>query len=99
MFLVLFLSLVEVHSQTAPYVSFMGMNLPNHAYVDLTTLGEDINDPGNTVKCHSDLTTCCSRDEGDPLAFWNAKSTNSMATCDSSPNYVNGSCVCGYSVN
>ena len=30
-------SLVEAHSQTEyPYVSFMGVNLPNHAYVDLT---------------------------------------------------------------
>ena len=37
--LILFWSLVEVHSQTAPYVSFMGDILPNHAYVDLTTVG------------------------------------------------------------
>ena len=37
--LVLFLlwSLVEVHSQTEyPYVSFMGENLANHSYEDLT---------------------------------------------------------------
>ena len=62
--LVLILSLVEVHSQTVPYVSFMGVNLPNHAYVDLTTVDEDIGDPGDTVRCHSDLITCCSPDEG-----------------------------------
>ena len=59
MFLVLVLSLVEVHSQTVPYVSFMGVNLTNHAYVDITTVGEDINDPGDTVRCHTDLTSCC----------------------------------------
>ena len=53
-------SLVAVHSQTAPYVSFMGDILPNHAYVDLTTVGEDITDPGDTVRCHTDLTSCCS---------------------------------------
>ena len=55
-----------VHCQTVPYVSFMGVNLTNHAYVDLTLVGEDIDsDPGNTVRCHTDLTTCCSSDEGD----------------------------------
>ena len=53
-------SLVTVHSQTAPYVSFMGDILPNHAYVDITTVGEDISDPGDTVRCHTDFTTCCS---------------------------------------
>ena len=48
----------------------MGDILPNHAYVDLTTVGENISDPGNTVRCHSDLTTCCSRDEGDHRGNW-----------------------------
>ena len=68
--LVLILSLVEVHSQTVPYVSFMGVNLPNHAYVDLTTVDEDIGDPGDTVRCHSDLITCCSPDEGNHRGSW-----------------------------
>ena len=68
--LVLILSLVEVHSQTVPYVSFMGVNLTNHAYVDLTTVGDDIGDPGDTVRCHSDLTSCCSSDEGDHRGSW-----------------------------
>ena len=68
--LVLILSLVEVHSQTAPYVSFMGVNLPNHAYVDLTTVEDDIGDPGNTVRCHSDLTTCCTGNQGIHRGDW-----------------------------
>ena len=68
--LVLILSLVEVHSQTVPYVSFMGVNLTNHAYVDLTTVEEYISDPGDTVRCHSDLSTCCSHDEGDHHGSW-----------------------------
>ena len=63
-------SLVTVHSQTVPYVSFMGDILTNHAYVDLTTVGEDIGDPGNTVRCHSDLTTCCTSSEGDHRGRW-----------------------------
>ena len=49
-----------VHSQTEyPYVSFMGVNLSNHSYVDLTLVGEDTSDPGNIVRCHTDLETCC----------------------------------------
>ena len=63
-------SLVAVYSQTVPYVSFMGVNLPNHAYVDITTVEEDIGDPGNTVRCHSDLTSCCSSNEGDHRGSW-----------------------------
>ena len=59
-----------VHSQTVPYVSFMGVNLPNHSYVDLTTVGEDISDPGNTVRCHTDLETCCLGSQGIHRGDW-----------------------------
>ena len=63
--------LVEVHSQTEyPYVSFMGVNLPNHAYVDLTQVGNDISDPGNTVRCHTDLSTCCTGAQGIHRGDW-----------------------------
>ena len=51
-------SLVEVHSQTAPYVSFMGETLPNHAYVNLSLVGND-NSGSESVQCHTDLDTCC----------------------------------------
>ena len=64
-------SLVEVHSQTAPYVSFMGENLPNHAYVDLTLVGEDDADgTGNTVRCITDLATCCRVAQGIHRGYW-----------------------------
>ena len=45
-------AVVEVHSQTAPYLTFMDNNIPNHSYVDLNTVGT-----GNTneVQCHTDL--------------------------------------------
>ena len=58
--LLLFLlwSLVEVHSQTAPYLTFMGETLPDHSYVDLSALG-DIGNEDDHVVCHTDLTTCC----------------------------------------
>ena len=51
-------ALVEVHSQTVPYVSFMGTNLPNHSYVNLTLVG-NIQEGNDSVQCHSDLDTCC----------------------------------------
>ena len=69
-FLVLFWSLVEVHSQTIPYVSFMGDILPTHANVDLTTVGNDISATGDTVRCHTDLSTCCSGPQGVHHGDW-----------------------------
>ena len=48
-----------VCSQTFPYVSFMGLTLANHSYVDLSLVGDDYRGSDN-VKCHTDLTTCCS---------------------------------------
>ena len=58
-------SLVEVHSQTEfPYVSFRGETLPNHGYVNLSLVGTNIGDPGNTVRCHTDLQWCCSTVQG-----------------------------------
>ena len=54
-------ALLEVHSQqTFPYISFMGEALPYHAYVNLSLVGEDDSDPGNIVRCHTDLVKCCS---------------------------------------
>ena len=65
-------SLVEVHSQTEypPYVSFMGENLPNHSYVDFTLVGNVNSDPGNTVRCITDLSTCCSNGQGSHRGDW-----------------------------
>ena len=62
-------ALVEVHSQTVPYVSFMGTNLPNHSYVDLTLVGGAV-DGSDSVQCHTDLATCCSRLEGANRGDW-----------------------------
>ena len=48
----------------------MGVNLDNHAYVNLTTVGNDIGDSGDTVRCHSDLSTCCSGPQGIHRGDW-----------------------------
>ena len=58
---------VEVHSQTAPYLTFMGEILPNNSYVDLSLVGQGGNathDSGREIVCHTDLDTCCSGSDG-----------------------------------
>ena len=68
--LLLLLFLVEVHSQqTFPYVSFMGPALPDHSYVDLNTVGS-AGDNSDSVVCHTDLQSCCSRSEGIHRGNW-----------------------------
>ena len=62
-------ALVEVHSQTVPYVSFMGTNLSNHSYVNLTLVGRP-EDGGDSVQCHTDLSKCCNRTQGDDRGDW-----------------------------
>ena len=62
-------SLVEVHCQTAPYVSFMGQTLSNHGYVDLSQVGDDSSGSDN-VQCITDLQTCCTNDDGPHRGDW-----------------------------
>ena len=64
----LFLSLVHCQ-QTFPYVSFMGQNLVNHSYVDLSTIG-NADDNSDGVVCHTDLSTCCSGSQGSHRGDW-----------------------------
>ena len=67
--LCLFSALVDIHSQTVPYVSFMGTNLTNHSYVDLTLVGNSLNG-SDSVQCHTDLITCCSEAQGADRGDW-----------------------------
>ena len=62
-------SLVEVHSQTAPYLTFMGGTLPDHSYVDLSALG-DIGNENDHVVCHTDLTSCCGGEGFNDRGYW-----------------------------
>ncbi|CAI8045572.1 hypothetical protein GBAR_LOCUS25209 [Geodia barretti] len=67
----LFWSLVEVHSQTFPYVSFMGQTLANHSYVNLGEVGRpDLPGGGEGVQCITDLTTCCTSIDGPHRGDW-----------------------------
>ena len=66
---ILLWSPVEVHSQTVPYLTFMGETLPNHSYVDLSLVGH-YDDGLNSLQCHTDLVTCCSRTQGADRGDW-----------------------------
>ena len=68
-------ALLEVHSQTAPYLTFMGNSIPNHSYVDFNTVGI-LNTDG--VQCHTDLSTCCSRTEGPDRGDWYFSNGNKL---------------------
>ena len=76
-------SLVVVLSQVAPFVSFMGENLPNHSYVNLALVG---NQPGNSVRCHTDLSTCCSNSQGIHRGEWYFPSGNGLQPSSSGDN-------------
>ena len=62
-------SLVEVHSQTAPYVSFMNQTLADHSYVDFSLVGDD-SSGSDSVQCHTDLNTCCTMPQGVHRGDW-----------------------------
>ena len=62
-------SLVEVHCQTFPYVTFMGNTVPNHGYVDLGQVGDDTSG-SDSVRCITDLITCCSGTQGPHRGDW-----------------------------
>ena len=67
-------SMVEVNSQTAPYVSFMGQTLANHSYVDLSLVGQATSG-SDSVQCHTDLGTCCSGTDGHHRGDWYSPSS------------------------
>ena len=62
-------SLVEVHSQTFPYVSFNGQALANHSYVDLSLVGNH-SSGSDSVQCHTDVSKCCSSANGPYRGDW-----------------------------
>ena len=62
-------SLVEVHCQPAPYVTYMGYTVPNHGYVDLSLVGND-GSGSDGVACHTDLSTCCTGGQGFNRGDW-----------------------------
>ena len=60
-----------MHVLHAPgtFVRFLGMDLSNHSYVDLTAVG-DAQDGSDSVQCHTDLSTCCRAVAGPDRGDW-----------------------------
>ena len=50
-------------------VSFREVTLLNHGYVDLSLVGK-AGDGSNSVQCHTDLSTCCSENQGPHRGDW-----------------------------
>ena len=66
-------ALVEVHSQTVPYLTIKGNNIPNHSYVDFNRVGPKLQDKKrNTLAlhCNTDLSTCCTSAQGPDRGDW-----------------------------
>ena len=66
---------MEVHSQTAPYLTFNDSVIPNHAYVDLSLMmypgtPDSDADISSTVICHTDLASCCRGSDGGDRGDW-----------------------------
>ena len=64
-------SLVEVHSKSFPYVSFMGQTLANNSYVDISLVGKpDFDDGSEGVQCITDFAICCASADGPHRGDW-----------------------------
>ena len=63
-------SLVDVHCQPAPYVTFMGNTVPSHGYVDLSLVGSDGSTGADSVQYHTHLSTCCTYSQGPHRGDW-----------------------------
>ena len=64
---VLLWSLVEVHCQTAPYISFMSQTLDNNSYIKINDVGRPDVSGGEGI---TDLSTCCSGAQGGHRGNW-----------------------------
>ena len=60
-------ALVEVDSQNVAKIRFMRETLPNNSYVDFNLVGAT---PNDSVKCRTDLSTCCSSEYGPDCGDW-----------------------------
>ena len=56
--------------QTYPNITFRGTTLANHSYVNLSLVGNDGDDDSSSVRCHTDLGTCCSGSQGIHRGDW-----------------------------
>ena len=81
--------LVDANSQTIPYMTFMGQTLPNNSYVDVSLVTDPLSTGGEGVQCHTDLTTCCSSDQGMDRGDWYAPDSEDKLPLESEDNSKN----------
>ena len=62
-----FFGLMEVYSETAPYLNVSHNIMPNNSYVNLSMVRILEH---NRLQCHTDLTTCCSGAQGADRGDW-----------------------------
>ena len=77
--------LVVVQCQEYPLISFSGVNLANHSYVDITRVGSSTVEDGESVICHTDFISCCSNTEGKHRADWYFPSGIRLQFSDDNP--------------
>ena len=58
---------VHCQAEEYPQVTFMGNALANHSYLDLSLVGTSHSD---SVQCHTDVETCCTRYQGHGRGYW-----------------------------
>ena len=58
---------VHCKAQEYPQVTFMGNDLVNHGYLDLSLVGTSDSD---SVQCHTDVSICCSQYQGHGRGDW-----------------------------
>ena len=68
-FIIISVCVYTLLAQTYPYVSFKGQTLAKHSYVDLSLVGSD-DKGGNSVQCITNLSTCCSNEQGPHRGDW-----------------------------
>ena len=73
-------------AQTFPYVSFNGQTLTNHSYVNLSLVGND-DSRSDSVRCHTDLSTCCSGAQGPHRGDWYFPDGTQLSFADGSDIY------------
>ena len=76
---------LSVHCQAEEYpqVTFMGNDLANHSYLDLSLVGTSDSD---SVQCHTDVETCCGPGNGLDRGDWTFPNGRRLP----SQGYING---------
>ena len=64
----LLVSISESLSHLGPHFSFLGQNLPDNSYADISSLGE--RSESECLQCLTSLSTCCSAQHGSHRGDW-----------------------------